>query len=164
MARMFALRTSRVTLSIQFLVPEEDTTIMALRVQEFFGWLPLDPAAAESVARKRCPFVDSECIKPSHGACSVRQLSATDPVICCPNRMYADNFKILREIAAETFGPGAILVRPEEVKSRLLTVRQLNLFGQFTTTVDQVALAFTSPMNLPKQSVYEAAINAALGR
>jgi hypothetical protein len=42
--------------------------------------------------------------------------------------------------------------------------RDMTLFGQFTTTVDQVALAFTSPMNLPDQNVYEAAINAALGR
>lgn len=42
--------------------------------------------------------------------------------------------------------------------------RDMTLAGQFTTTVDQVALAFTSPMNLPDQNVYEAAINAALGR
>jgi len=42
--------------------------------------------------------------------------------------------------------------------------RALQFFGQFTTTVDQVALAFTSPMNLPDMNVYEAAINAALQR
>ena len=40
--------------------------------------------------------------------------------------------------------------------------RNMVLSGQFTTTVDQVALAFTAPMNLPDQNVYEAAINAAL--
>lgn len=42
--------------------------------------------------------------------------------------------------------------------------RSMNLHGQFTTTVDQVALAFTSPGNLPDRNVYEAAISAALGK
>ena len=42
--------------------------------------------------------------------------------------------------------------------------RNMTLSGQFTTTVDQVAIAFTSPMNLPDQNVYEAAIDAALNR
>ena len=40
----------------------------------------------------------------------------------------------------------------------------MTLSGQFTTTVDQVALAFTAPMNLPDRNVYAAAINTALGR
>lgn len=35
--------------------------------------------------------------------------------------------------------------------------------GQMTTTVDQVALAFTSPQNLPEPQVYENAIRAGLG-
>lgn len=39
---------------------------------------------------------------------------------------------------------------------------QLDLKGSFTTTVDQVANAFTSPSNLPDENVYEAAINAEL--
>ena len=34
--------------------------------------------------------------------------------------------------------------------------------GQFTTTVDQIAVAFTGPVNLPEQNVYEAAILKAL--
>jgi hypothetical protein len=40
--------------------------------------------------------------------------------------------------------------------------RRLILCGQFTTTVDQVALAFTAPRNLPEPNVYQEAINAAL--
>jgi hypothetical protein len=39
----------------------------------------------------------------------------------------------------------------------------MTLHGQFTTTVDQVALAFTSPMNLPDEDVYAGAIKRALG-
>jgi hypothetical protein len=40
--------------------------------------------------------------------------------------------------------------------------RALELTDQYTTTIDQVALAFTSPKNLPPAKVYEAAINEAL--
>lgn len=41
--------------------------------------------------------------------------------------------------------------------------RELVLGGTFTTTVDQVALAFTAPQNLPDARVYESAIAAELG-
>lgn len=41
-------------------------------------------------------------------------------------------------------------------------IRPLQLQGRFTTTVDQVALAFTSPSNLPAANVYESAIRAEL--
>ena len=62
--------------------------------------------------------------------------------------------------------PGTITFRSYELGPAVQTNKQrtLRLFGQFTTTVDQVALAFTSPMNLPEQNVYEAAIKAALAR
>lgn len=36
--------------------------------------------------------------------------------------------------------------------------------GQFSTTVDQVALAFTSPVHLPEAGVYELAIRSALAQ
>ena len=36
--------------------------------------------------------------------------------------------------------------------------------GQLTTTIDQVALAFTAPNNLPPAQVYENAIRASLER
>jgi hypothetical protein len=91
---------------------------MALQVIEFFGYTPLDLAAAGYVAARRCPFVNSICIKPNHGACSVRQVSEAEPVICCPNRMYGDNFKILTEIAAEALGAGTVLIRPAYVADR----------------------------------------------
>jgi hypothetical protein len=40
--------------------------------------------------------------------------------------------------------------------------RGLQLGGQFTTTIDQVALAFTAPANLPPAGVYQEAIEAEL--
>lgn len=42
--------------------------------------------------------------------------------------------------------------------------RDLVSVGQFTTTIDQVALAFTAPSNLPPAQVYENAIRAELER
>jgi hypothetical protein len=44
------------------------------------------------------------------------------------------------------------------------TRRELVSVGQFTTTIDQVALAFTAPSNLPPPQVYENAIRASLER
>ena len=40
--------------------------------------------------------------------------------------------------------------------------RPLESFGQFTTTIDQVALAFTAPADLPPADVYALAIEAEL--
>ncbi|MCC6293896.1 MAG: hypothetical protein IT164_14695 [Bryobacterales bacterium] len=44
------------------------------------------------------------------------------------------------------------------------SIRSLEMVGQFTTTIDQVALAFTAPSNLPPAQVYEKAIRASLER
>ena len=108
---------------------------MALQITEFFGLAPLDAAAQTDVTARRCPFVNSDCIKPHHGACSVRQVTEAEPVICCPNRMYADNFKVLREISTETFGAGAELVRPGEVSVRVaagsMTGNEVAVFGRY---------------------------------
>lgn len=61
--------------------------------------------------------------------------------------------------------PGSITFRSYELDETAQPGQHLEmkLHGQFTTTVDQVALAFTSPMNLPEQDVYAQAIQKALG-
>jgi len=41
-------------------------------------------------------------------------------------------------------------------------IRALKFGGQLTTTIDQIALAFTAPTNLPPAKVYEQAIIAEL--
>lgn len=41
-------------------------------------------------------------------------------------------------------------------------IRALEAGGQFTTTIDQVALAFTAPSNLPPAGVYQEAIELEL--
>ena len=108
---------------------------MALRVTEFFGYAPLDPASATYVNHRRCPFINSDCIKPNHGSCSVQQPTQQQPVICCANRMYGGNFQILREIATETFGPCVVLVPPSKVQQRAATGQmsdnEVVVFGRY---------------------------------
>ena len=60
--------------------------------------------------------------------------------------------------------PGALTFRQYDVGGAVSdgNVRVLEFKGQMTTTVDQVALAFTSPSNLPAPGVYEKAIRAGL--
>lgn len=60
--------------------------------------------------------------------------------------------------------PGTLTFRwydlgPESARGQR---RELKLAGQFTTTVDQVALAFTAPADLPPAGVYQNAIEAEL--
>ena len=108
---------------------------MALQVVEFFGHAPLDPAAAKDVSELGCPFVGADCIKPKHGACSVRQKVSPEPVICCPNRIYADQFRVLEEIAVDAFGGVLELIRPAEVPTRRLegriSGREVVVFGRY---------------------------------
>ena len=79
--------------------------------------------------------MDSDCIKPRHGSCSVRQVTEAEPVICCPNRMYGDSFKILIEISEEAFGAGAVLVRPADVTALVaagsITGNEVVVFGRY---------------------------------
>ena len=85
----------------------------------------------------------------------------------CPKQVY-DRIRDRLGGNLHTYHPstGTITFRSYEIGPAVPTGQQrdMTLSGQFTTTVDQVALAFTSPMNLPDQNVYEAAITAALAR
>lgn len=111
--------------------------VMALRITEFFGFTPLDPAAAPFVSGVTCPFVGSACLKPRHGACSVMPLELGEPVICCPNRMYGENFLALEDIAKDVFGADSVLVKPSEANARMngngapLSGKEVVVFGKY---------------------------------
>lgn len=65
---------------------------------------------------------------------------------------------------AYRYQPGALTfswhnVGPEAPDGQ---IRLLTPEGQFTTTIDQVALAFTAPANLPPAGVYQEAIQSEL--
>lgn len=83
-------------------------------ISEFFGYCAGDTStiAAENTSRQVCPFLSSYCTKALgdktnrtlSGVCAVRQVTLGSPdVICCPNRIYADNYKMLYTIAQKAF-------------------------------------------------------------
>ncbi len=83
-------------------------------ISEFFGYRAEDTStiAAENTSRQVCPFLSSYCTKALgdktnrtlSGVCAVRQVTPGSPdVICCPNRIYADNYKMLSTIAQKAF-------------------------------------------------------------
>lgn len=86
---------------------------MAGYISEFFGYRSEDKsdAALRAAAKRICPFTSAPCQKilarqriPS-GVCSIRQKSPGSPiVICCPIRMYADNYAMLHLVSEKAFG------------------------------------------------------------
>ena len=85
---------------------------MAGYISEFFGYRAEDVSiqARQNTAKQVCPFLYSYCTKSlrdntTSGVCAVRQVSAGSPdVICCPNRLYAENYKMLSTVAQKAFG------------------------------------------------------------
>jgi hypothetical protein len=84
----------------------------------------------------------------------------------CPSPVYQ---RIITRLGGklEDYHPqaGALTFRWYDLasKTKLGTPYALEFGGQRTTTIDQVALAFTSPSNLPAPRVYETAIRNELG-
>jgi len=90
---------------------------MSANVFEVFGFDPEDDSSEAAVFRKTagCPFVGGTCIKRFKsgiisGACSLKQETG-NPVICCPNRMYAGSYNVLLDTAADAFGEGVRLCK-----------------------------------------------------
>lgn len=84
---------------------------MASNIIEFFGYSPADRSAVAASARaqKQCPFLQRKCVKTLSdgeisGACTLKPKNG-GPVICCPIRLYANSYEILRDIARVAFGP-----------------------------------------------------------
>jgi hypothetical protein len=89
---------------------------MASSITEFFGRDPLDnsPVAAQARTQRHCPFLNSTCIKTLNdgeisGVCTLK-LKTSNPVICCPIRLYAHNYRVLSDVAQVAFGPNIPLV------------------------------------------------------
>lgn len=85
---------------------------MAGYIAEFFGYNAEDHStvAMMTAAKKQCPFTGLSCSKIMardkliSGVCAVRQKTEGSPkVICCPIRLYADNYKILHLISKDAF-------------------------------------------------------------
>lgn len=85
---------------------------MAGYIAEFFGYRAEDDSlvAKTAAARQFCPFTSKACSKILardriiSGVCAVRQKTSNSPdVICCPIRIYAEDYKMLKEIAQKAF-------------------------------------------------------------
>lgn len=86
---------------------------MAGYIAEFFGYRAEDKSeqAIAAATRQICPFLGTQCTKVLSrdrliaGVCAVRQKTAGSPnVICCPNRIYAEDYKMLHLVAQQAFG------------------------------------------------------------
>ncbi|MEQ1650019.1 MAG: NotI family restriction endonuclease [Hyphomicrobiaceae bacterium] len=106
---------------------------MALRIVEFFGYAPLDSAGFQFATDKKCPFTKFDCTKPNHGSCTLEQLDGR-AVICCPNRLYAERYQILTDVAQIAFGGTPILQRASDLRRKLqdgtLTGEEVAVFGR----------------------------------
>ena len=97
---------------------------MASRIVEFFGYNPEDRSPAATDARRNlyCPFLGRQCIKTLNdglisGACTLKPSNA-GPVICCPIRLYSQNYEILRDVAMVSFGSVIPLVSASEITEK----------------------------------------------
>lgn len=83
-------------------------------IAELFGYSAEDNSeiAMQNISRQVCPFLGSYCTKALgdrdnrtlSGVCAVRQVSPGSPnVICCPNRIYVENYKMLSMISEKAF-------------------------------------------------------------
>ncbi len=91
---------------------------MPLKVIELFGYSPDSPEINQAVNSLHCPFIAETCRKrfsngmPS-GLCSASQSKDPAPVICCPQRLYANDYQILKHVCEDAFGAGIPLLTGE---------------------------------------------------
>ncbi|AHG65488.1 NotI family restriction endonuclease [Advenella mimigardefordensis] len=98
---------------------------MASNIIEFFGYHPSDKSdiAKKARAERKCPFLGKTCVKTlgenesrvPAGACTLQSAGGLN-VICCPIRLYADNHKILTDVAKIAFGDNVKLYPGAEAK------------------------------------------------
>lgn len=89
---------------------------MGSMIRDWYGYRVEDRSAqaADSALREWCPFIDSHCTKSFNdgvrsGVCTLKQ-TTREPVVCCPNRLYGDNWLVLQDVADMAFGAGYELV------------------------------------------------------
>jgi hypothetical protein len=85
----------------------------------------------------------------------------------CPTPVYAKiSERLGGGLRPYSMQPGALTIMWYDIGPSVEPGSQRDLVsaGHFTTTIDQIALAFTAPSNLPPPQVYENAIRAELER
>jgi len=110
---------------------------MALIISETFGFAVQDRSEAAQAQRRSeiCPFSQKLCWKRFrsggriNGVCAGKQTNS-DEVIICPDRLYAESFKILEEIVDIAFGTGMKLIPSSEVASTQGQANRIVAFGK----------------------------------
>lgn len=137
-------------------------------LNEIFGYAPDDYSMASLTQRasQHCPFVAGTiCIKHSHpragesagnsvvvfGSCSVLNATRTgnEEVIICPQRLYANNYAVLKNCIQDSIGERPTFTVPEyqaERKAKRLPKSYAILFGQKSGT--EVSLEKRSVISL----------------
>lgn len=89
---------------------------MAGIIWEIFGYRSQDHSeeALQAAESKICPFINDTCEKTLSdkevsGVCTIKPVTS-DPVICCPIRLYANDYRILRDVCDKAFSQELELV------------------------------------------------------
>jgi hypothetical protein len=89
---------------------------MASNITELFGYSPKDqsPEAKKARTSLECPFLRQTCSKTLNdgtvsGVCTIKPITS-GPVICCPIRLYANDYQVLKDVAVQAFGGGIDLI------------------------------------------------------
>ncbi len=93
------------------------------KLVEIFGYDPNDrtPTARKFWQLRACPFIGKACTKYDHtrkicyGTCSVT--SAGQEVVICPNRLYENDYKSIREVGLDVFGNIQFMFFDEYIKT-----------------------------------------------
>ena len=100
---------------------------MAGYIADFFCYRAEDHSdlAINQALSQICPILGTVCIKrlgrsqEISGVCAVRQVTSGSPnTICCPIRLYADDYKILKIISQKAFGKTLNLYSGKEAVKR----------------------------------------------
>ncbi|EJB8396202.1 hypothetical protein MW338_003036 [Pseudomonas aeruginosa] len=90
---------------------------------DFFGYRAADEseAARQAAEQAHCPFLNDRCEKTFNdgtvaGVCSVKPVNDS-AVICCPVRLYAEDYKILRDVSDAAFTEGLELINGLDARS-----------------------------------------------
>jgi hypothetical protein len=112
--------------------------LMSSTIIELFGYSPIDKSAIAQKIRKqeKCPFINAGCQKKLSdgsisGVCTLKP-KTSGPVICCPIRLYSDNYSILTDVAKLAFKDNIVLVPGQNALVQKIPVKmnKIAVFGR----------------------------------
>lgn len=110
---------------------------MGLVITETFGYATSDNSDIALAQRKSevCPFLNKTCWKRFRnggvvsGTCVVKA-PMSEEVIVCPDRLYAENYRVLQDVTVEAFGPSMRLIGPSDIIATQGEKNRVVVFGK----------------------------------